>query len=293
MERNQKVFTNCTTGGPVNVQVKNGKIVSVEPLEFDETDAGKWTISARGRKFSPPDTARLAPYILAERSRIYSKDRILYPLLREDFDLNSKDRKTQNRGVSGYKRISWDEALDLLVAEIQRAHRTYGPGSVIATASSHHNWGNIGYRHSSFFRFMGILGATYVDHNPDSWEGWHWGAMHAWGYAWRLGIPEQYDLLEDALKNTEMMVYWSSDPDGEPMIYTGQESTPWRFWLKQLGVQQVFVDPHYNFTAINHADKWFAPRPGTDAALAAAIAYVWITEDTYDKEYVAAEDLRL
>ena len=115
---------------------------------------------------------------------------------------------------------------------------------------------------------MGILGATYVDHNPDSWEGWHWGAMHAWGYAWRLGIPEQYDLLEDALKNTEMMVYWSSDPDGEPMIYTGQESTPWRFWLKQLGVQQVFIDPHYNFTAINHADKWFAPRPGTDAALA-------------------------
>ena len=83
---------------------------------------------------------------------------------------------------------------------------------------------------------MGILGATYVDHNPDSWEGWHWGAMHVWGYAWRLGIAEQYDLLEDALKNTEMVVYWSSDPDGEPMIYTGQESTPWRFWLKELGV---------------------------------------------------------
>ena len=287
MERNQQVFTNCTTGGPVNAFVKGGKIVRVEPLEFDENDAGKWTINARGRKFSPPDTARLAPYILAERSRIYSKDRILYPMLREDFDVNSKDRKTQNRGVSKYKRISWDQALDILVAEIQRAHRTYGPGSVIATASSHHNWGNIGYRHSSFFRFMGILGATYVDHNPDSWEGWHWGAMHTWGYAWRLGLAEQYDLLEDALKNTELMVYWSSDPDGEPMIYTGQESTIWRFWLKQLGVQQIFVDPHYNYTAINHADKWFAPRPGTDAALAAAIAYVWIVEDTYDKEYVA------
>ena len=27
--------------------------------------------------------------------------------------------------------------------------------------------------------------------------------------------------------------------------------------------------------------------PGTDTALAMAIAYVWITEDTYDKEYVA------
>ena len=33
--------------------------------------------------------------------------------------------------------------------------------------------------------------------------------------------------------------------------------------------------------------KWIAPRMGTDTALAMAIAYVWITEDTYDKEYVA------
>jgi molybdopterin guanine dinucleotide-containing S/N-oxide reductase-like protein len=286
MAKNEKVFTNCTTGGPVNVYVKEGKITRVEPLEFGPDDAGKWTISARGRKFSPSDIARLAPYIIAERSRIYSKDRILYPLLREDFNL-AGDRKPQNRGKSGYKRISWEKALDILTEEIIRSQKTYGPGSVIVTPSSHHNWGNIGYRHSSLFRFMGILGATYVDHNPDSWEGWHWGAMHAWGFSWRLGLSEQCDLLDDALKNTEMIVYWSSDPDGEPMIYTGQESTMWRFWLKELGVQQVFVDPHYNYTAINHADKWLAPRPGTDAALAASIAYVWITEDTYDKEYVA------
>jgi trimethylamine-N-oxide reductase (cytochrome c) len=32
--------------------------------------------------------------------------------------------------------------------------------------------------------------------------------------------------------------------------------------------------------------KWIAPRMGTDTAMAMAIAYVWITEDLYDKEYV-------
>jgi len=37
---------------------------------------------------------------------------------------------------------------------------------------------------------------------------------------------------------------------------------------------------------VNFSDKWFAPRPGTDAALAAAIAYVWLTENTYDKDYI-------
>jgi trimethylamine-N-oxide reductase (cytochrome c) len=54
---------------------------------------------------------------------------------------------------------------------------------------------------------MGMLNATYVDHNPDSWEGWHWGATHHFGFYWRLGSPETYDLLEDTLRNSEMIVF--------------------------------------------------------------------------------------
>ena len=33
--------------------------------------------------------------------------------------------------------------------------------------------------------------------------------------------------------------------------------------------------------------KMIAPRPGTDAAMILAMMYVWIKEDTYDKDYVA------
>ena len=42
-----------------------------------------------------------------------------------------------------------------------------------------------------------------------------------------------------------------------------------------------------NYGAAVHADKWIPIKPGTDAALQLAIAYVWMTEGTYDKEYVA------
>jgi len=281
----EQVFTNCTTGGPVFVYVRNGKITRIEPLQLSPDDAESWVIEARGRKFSPPRKAMVSMFTLAERSRTYTSDRILYPLKRVDFNPEG-DRRTENRGKSGYERISWDEALDILANEIKRINQTYGPGAILTTPSSHHNWGNIGYRFSAYHRFMAILGAMYADHNPDSWEGWHWGAMHTWGYAWRLGIPEQYDLLEDALKHTEMIVFWSSDPESTTGSYGGQESTMTRFWLKELGVKMVFIDPYYNFTATNFADKWFAPRPGTDAALAAAIAYVWLTEDLYDKDYI-------
>jgi trimethylamine-N-oxide reductase (cytochrome c) len=133
-----------------------------------------------------------------------------------------------------------------------------------------------------------MMGFTYADHNPDSWEGWHWGGMHMWGFSWRLGNPEQYDLLEDCLKNTEMIVFWSSDPEATHGIYAAFESTPRRQWLKDLGVKMIFIDPFFNHTAGMYADKWFAPRPESGNAMACAIAFVWITEGLYDKEYIAA-----
>ena len=48
----------------------------------------------------------------------------------------------------------------------------------------------------------------------------------------------------------------------------------------------VFIDPFHNYTAAAMGGKWLAPRIGTDTALALAIAHVWITEESYDKDYV-------
>ena len=107
---------------------------------------------------------------------------------------------------------------------MKRIRDAYGPEAIMSRASSHHNWGNIGYRTSTWARFFNLIGFTDILDNPDSWEGWHWGATHAYGFFWRLGMPEQYDLLEDALKNTDLIVHWGNDPDSTRGIYGGQES---------------------------------------------------------------------
>ena len=118
----------------------------------------------------------------------------------------------------------------------------------MSSPSSHHLWGNVGYRLSTYFRFMNMMGFTYADHNPDSWEGWHWGGMHMWGFSWRLGNPEQYDLFEDTMQNSEMIVFWSSDPEVNTGIYSAHESTVRRYWMKdaghQDGVHRPVLQPH-------------------------------------------------
>ncbi|MGA3128423.1 MAG: molybdopterin-dependent oxidoreductase [Candidatus Korobacteraceae bacterium] len=280
-----KRMTNGTTGGPVFVDVEDGRIVRVTQMDLTDDDAASYEIEARGKTFKPPRNTTVSPFTAATRSMVYSPKRVMYPMKRKDFDPKG-NRNCQNRGISGYERISWDEALDIVSNEMIRIKREVGPAGIASTPGSHHLWGNVGYRFSAYFRFMNLVGFTYCDHNPDSWEGWHWGGMHNWGFSHRLGIPEQQDLLQDALKNTEMIVFWSADPEVNSGIYSAFESTPRRFWMKELGMKMVFIDPYYNHTAGLFSDKWLSPRMGTDAALAAGIAWVWITEDTYDHDYV-------
>jgi anaerobic selenocysteine-containing dehydrogenase len=284
-------LTNLTTGGPVHVDVKDGQILRIIPLQLDESDGPSWTIRARGREFTPPRRTTLSPWTVAHRSTIYAPNRILTPLKRVDFDPDGK-RNIHKRGESGYEPISWDEALDLVAAEMIRLKREVGPAAILTTAGSHHLWGNIGYRFSAYNRFMNLVGYTYAEHNPDSWEGWQWGGAHMWGFSHRLGIPEQFDLLRDALEHSEMVVFWSADPETTGGVYGAFESTVRRQWLKDLGIKMIFIDPYFNHTAGLLADKWFAPRLGTDVALGLAIAFVWLTEGTYDKEYVASRTHR-
>ncbi|MBW1920791.1 MAG: molybdopterin-dependent oxidoreductase, partial [Deltaproteobacteria bacterium] len=172
-----KRYTSNTNGGPVFVYVKNDKIIRITPIEFDETDAKPWTIKARGKSFTPPRRTTIAPHALAWKSMVYSPDRLLYPMKRVDFDPDG-NRNCHNRGISSYERISWDEATDIVAREIRRVKREYGPGAILNGSGSHHTWGHLGYWLSARLRFFNTIGFTPVVHNPDSWEGWYWGAMH-------------------------------------------------------------------------------------------------------------------
>jgi molybdopterin guanine dinucleotide-containing S/N-oxide reductase-like protein len=278
-------YTSMTNGGPVFVTVKDGRILRITPIEFAAEDGASWTIEARGRRFTPPRKATVAPHALNWKSAVYSPDRVLYPLKRADFDPNGA-RHPENRGTSPYVRISWDEALDIVAGEIRRIKQAAGPSAIVFQSQSHHTWGNIGYYFSALQRFANLVGHTVIASNPDSWEGWYWGASHHWGYTMRMGLGEGYSTVEDLLQNAEMVVFWSSDPEATSGVYAGQDGTVRRQWLKSLGIPIVHIDPYFNHSASYLGGTWIAPRPGTDTAMALAIAYVWIEEGLYDRAFV-------
>lgn len=279
-------YTTNTNGGPMFVYVKDGRIVRMTPIMFDKEDAPSWTIKARGKSFTPWRKSTLSPHASGLKSMVYSSKRLLYPMKRVDFDPNG-ERNPQNRGVSRFERISWDEALDIVASEIKRVKREHGPGAMAVPMPSHHQWGNIGYYLSALLRFGNMIGFTRVHPNPDSWEGWYWGALHHFGNALRLGVPSFYGTVEDCLKEAQQIVFWSSDPETTNGLYAGFEGTQRRLWAKELGIEFVHIDPNLNPTAQLLGGKWISIRPATDAALATAIMYVWVKEGLYDQDYVA------
>ena len=66
-------YTSGTNGGPIFVYVKDGKILRITPIEFDDEDAPSWSIEARGRTFTPPRRTTLAAHGMAQKSMVYSR----------------------------------------------------------------------------------------------------------------------------------------------------------------------------------------------------------------------------
>ena len=124
-----------------------------------------------------------------------------------------------------------------------------GKAAITGCTGSHADFGLLQYKMGPFGRFWNMLGYSTLSDNPDSWEGWHWGATHAWGYYWKLGISDNFDMLEEALKYTDMLLFWGVDPNTSAGGYNGQDGCRWRWWCKELGMEMIFIDPWCNYTA--------------------------------------------
>ena len=276
---------------PSAVDVKDGRIIRIRPLHYDDQytreEINPWRIEKDGKVLEPPMKSSIAPYMIAYKKRVYSPNRIKYPLKRVDWDPDG-ERNPQNRGKSKYKRISWDEAATLIAKEITRIKEKYGPNAVLCHGDGHGETKTIHGPHGCQMVLMQKVGGyTLAVRNADSWEGWYWGTEHVWGTTHCGMMTPAYNLLNDVSQHSELLIHIGGDLETTPWGFGSQFPTLVLYYWEKLGKKQVFISPDLNYAGAIHADKWIPILPNTDAALHLAIAYTWITEGTYDKDYVA------
>ncbi|MFP3209205.1 MAG: molybdopterin-dependent oxidoreductase [Nitrososphaeria archaeon] len=277
-------------GNLCRIDVKGNRIVRIRPVHYDwaysaeELASARWKIEARGKVFQPETKELISPFALVYKNRVYSPNRVKYPLKRVDWSPDNPN--PQNRGKSKYVRISWDEALDIIAEMIKRMIEKYGSTyTILALADGHQQTKFVQGMHGAVTHLGVQLGGfTWAIRNPDSWEGWWWGAKHVWGMEPDGLQRPQKNVLVDILENSDALLLWGCDY--ETTTWGFGDQVLWGHWFKEVGIKQIAISPDLNRTAAVHADKWIPIRPNTDAALQLAIAYVWLTEKLYDEDYV-------
>jgi molybdopterin guanine dinucleotide-containing S/N-oxide reductase-like protein len=277
-------------GGECVVDVKDGKAVRIRPFrydwKYDKKNFNAWKMTRNGQILEPLMKSLPSPFSLAYKKRTYSPNRIKYPLMRVDWDPRGK-RNPQNRGISKYKRISWEEASNIVADEVRSVQKKYGPLAILVQGDGHGECKTIHTPHGHSARLLDMMGGfTQQVRNPDSWEGWYWGSKHVWGQGFQGMMSPAANLIKDITENSQLVLCWGCDGETTPWGFTGQYATRVLFFWNQVGIKQVYICPDVNYAAAVHADKWIPILPNTDAALQLAIIYTWLKEGTWKKDYV-------
>ncbi len=286
-------------GEPMSVDIKNNRVIRCRPLQYldsysqEELNECNWELNARGKTFKPINKSLPSYFAFGFKHRAYSPNRVKYPLKRVDWEPGGVNVNPQNRGISKFKRISWDEATEMVASEIVRIEQKYSTKAWFIHSRMHGTSKTVHMMHLAHMNVLALFGDfTSYDNNPDSWEGWFWGGKHVGGAGTRGLLQPSSNVYKDVCENTEMIVWQAGDWETTPSGFEGMWSTRLAYFLTEIGIKNIYICPELNFAASVHADKWIPILPDTDAAMQLAIIYTWLEEDTYDKDYVATHVYR-
>ncbi len=276
---------------PLECHVEGSRIVRSLPFYIPQ-DVRLYEIKTSRGVFTRPRKEVQMPLAFAAKRRVDAATRVKYPLLRDGWSPSNPN--AEQRGRDGYSRISWQRALDIIVAQLNGIHEKYGSMEPVLVQADGH--GHSGYHQSLHFwghylfdmmrQHLGWGWWTQQLRNPDSWEGYYWGAKHVWGFDETLGEPPQDMVWDDVLEHAEMVIFSGNDPEATGLGMSGSSALEMPKWLKRAGIKIIALSPDLNYAAAVHADKWIPLKPNSDAALYLALAHVWIDEGRYDREYV-------
>ncbi|WP_234015139.1 dimethylsulfoxide reductase subunit A [Cronobacter sakazakii] len=250
---------NCGSRCPLRMHVVNGEI------RYVETD------NTGGDDYDGLHQVRACLRGRSMRRRVYNPDRLKYPM-----------KRVGKRGEGKFVRISWDEALDTIAQGMKRIISDYGNEAIYLNYGT----GTLGGTMTRSWppgktllaRLMNCCGG-YLNHYGD-----YSSAQIAAGLSYTYGGWADGNSPSD-IENSKLVVLFGNNP-GETRMSGGGVT----YYLEQARVKSqarmIVIDPRYTDTTAGREDEWIPIRPGTDAALASAIAWVLITENYVDQPFL-------
>jgi len=186
--------------------------------------------------------------------RAGSSHRIIHPL---------------RKSVTGkFERITLREAFDIISEKLLRIRNDFGSKSILWYRGS----GQSGLTNDIGYNFWKLFGGVTVTYGNLCWP--------AGLEAVRLTLGSVKHNVPWDIQNAATIVIWgknSAETNIQEMVFIAR--------VKEKGGKVIVIDPRRTPTA-DKADILYRPKPGTDAALALAVASVLINENLIDKQFI-------
>lgn len=234
----------CTAVCPLLVTVKDGRITHI--LNHPE-----YRCCVKGH---------------SHRMTVYHPERLKYPMVR-----------VGERGEGKFKRITWDEAIDLYASKIKEYINKHGNASILFYPAR----GVSGLATAApKARFSNVLGGLVRT----------WGSLcianksAAAPTVFGTGASET-DF--ESIRDSKMVILWGFGfADSNRRGDFAGEAMRILMDAKERGTKIVVIDPFFSQTAAK-AHQWIPINPGTDGAMALAMCNVVINQGLYDASFVS------
>ena len=187
--------------------------------------------------------------------RQHSPERLLHPL-----------RKVP--GTDRFEKIDWDSAIDSIATELARLRESHGPQSVLYYSAS----GTKGLLNATGMEFWRLYGGCTTTYGDLCWP--------AGLEATRLTLGENKHSVPWDMAKAKLIVLWgknAAETNVHQMVFIDQ--------ALEAGGRLIVVDPRRTETA-ERAELLIQPRPGTDGAVALAVARILIRNGQIDSEFI-------
>jgi anaerobic selenocysteine-containing dehydrogenase len=191
--------------------------------------------------------------------RTYHRDRLLKPL-----------KRVGPKGTGTFVEVSWDEAIELAAAGLQRVIDQDGPQAILPYSYA----GTMGMIQGESMdrRFFHRLGASRLDRTICSMAG---------SVGMRMTVGANVGADPEGIPQSDLVLLW-----GTNTLTSNPHLWPFVLEAREKGAKVIAIDPIRTRTAAQ-CDEWIGIRPGTDAALALGLMHVLFERGMTDDDYIA------
>lgn len=225
------------------------------------------------------DPSPIGPGLVAE---VDGPRRVRRPAVRRGF----LQGRTRRRGEDPFVDLTWDEALDLVAAELRRVRSAHGNESIFGGSYGWASAGRFHHAQSQLHRFLNGFGGYVASRDSYSLGAGRVLLPHV--VADMDTLLQQHTAWDVIAEHTQLFVAFGGLPLRNGQVSPGGAShhqlRAALAHLRERGVALVNVSPQRSDL---EGGEWWPVRPGTDAALMLALAFVWVRDGRHDRAFLS------